>query len=302
MTPIDNLKQISIKEYLERQGYTFTGRRPLFCKSPFSTDSTWSLAYYEATNSFYDWSVGFGGSIIDLVVAMEGTTISGACKILEDSKSLHRVTIDATPVKSKPFEYTQYLTQDPDEVRQITQYARSRKLINGYEACRYPVFHNNKWITVPAIGFLHRDYEGAIVGIKLRSIKDEHGRFSARGKMMFYILEYIDLENFGPPTLYVVEGESNANSLWQYCKEIRKNCIVISFGSVSTLPPTLPNKFNIKDKKLIIDFDGNEELFNQRVALYDKYNLTPIKLFLKKGEDINSLYISDELNLINKLL
>jgi hypothetical protein len=97
----------------------------------------------------------------------------------------------------------------------------------------------------------------------------------------------------------VVEGESNANSLWQYYQDIRKNCVIISFGGVGNLPTTLPSKYdNISDRRLIIDYDGDPELYSKRLEKYKHYDLKPITLLLPKGEDINSLYCKKQMNLI----
>jgi hypothetical protein len=158
------------------------------------------------------------------------------------------------------------------------------------------------------MGFLHQDETGKITGVKFRRIDgvDKYrdvGRYSARGKMGFFILENISTESFGEPTLYVVEGEINAITLWQYCQETDRNAVIISFGGVTSLPDKLPPRYDyIKDRRLIIDFDGDDELFSKRICLYSKYNLKPIKLWLDKGEDINSLYLDGEIKLIERLL
>ncbi len=55
-------------------------------------------------------------------------------------------------------------------------------------------------------------------------------------------------------------------------------------------------------KKLIIDYDGNEELYQQRLKLYEGLGAEPIKLILPKGEDINSLYCKKQMWLIEHML
>ena len=298
---------------MEKRGFSFKYKGDkAFCKSPFSRDTNWSFCVYLSTNSFYDWSQGFGGSILDLVKVMDNLSLADAISFLKEGDfKQYKANYKATKARvTKDFEYTQYLTQDPDEVLSITKYAHSRGILNGYVHGVFHVLEEGQWIRVPSIGFLHRDLTGNICGIKFRKLdetiktdKDNSSRFSARGRMMFYILEHVSTENFGEPTLYVVEGEANANSLWQYCRETNRNCVVISFGGVGNLPKELPEKYQyIKERKLIIDFDGSEELFSKRICLYNNYNLQPLKLILPKKEDINSLYNKGQMKLIESLL
>lgn len=313
-TDFKEIRDLSIREFLISRGIPRNreGAGRVYFKSPFCRDTNFSLCVYMDTNSFYDWSQGFGGSIIDLVMAMDGLTFSDTITYLEGGKfTKYQANYkQSKPVVQKYFEYTRYLTANKDYIKVIKEYAESRCLYNGYEYGVFPTLVNEEWVDNPSVMYLHRDENNAICGAKFRRVydttpsdKDNSPRFSARGRMAFYILENISPDNFGEPTLYVVEGEGNANSLWQYCKDTKRNCVVISFGGVGNLPDHLPNKYlRIKDKKLIIDFDGNQELYEKRIRLYKPYGLVPIKMVLDKGVDINYLYINKKMGLIDKLL
>lgn len=306
---IEELKQISIVDYLRQRGFSFNSKgNKSFCKSPFSRDTNWSFCYYHDTNSFYDWSQGFGGTIIDLVMAMERCSLPQACQHLKQGQFLkYQPDYKASKnvVKSVPFEYSRYLNQDPKEIEAIREYANARGVYNGYVAGVFFSREFDRWVRHPSVMLLHRDESNKICGAKFRKISTtspKEPRFTSRGRMAYYLLEYVDRDNFGEPTLYVVEGEMNANSLWQYLQEQQRNCVVISFGGVSNLPDGLPERFKNLNKKLIIDFDGNEELYLSRLRLYEPYGLEPIRLQLPKGEDINSLYCKKQLSIINHLL
>lgn len=305
-----DIRDLSIRDFLDKRGIPSareSGER-IFFKSPFTKDTNYSLCVYLHTNSFYDWSQGFGGSIIDLVMAMEGLTFSNAITYLQEGtfKKYQPNYKTVKPNTHKYFEYTRYLTTDRAFIDAINDYAYDRRMYNGYECGVFPTLVDKEWVDNPSVMFIHRDENNSICGAKFRRVilpDKETPRFSARGRMAFYILENISPDNFGEPTLYVVEGEGNANSLWQYCKDTKRNCVVISFGGVGNLPKHLPNKYlAIKEKKLIIDFDGNQELYDKRVGLYKPYGLSPIKMVLEKGVDINYLYINKKMNLIDKLL
>lgn len=307
---VKDIKQLSIVDYLGSRGFNIESKGSvLSCKSPFNRDTNWSFVIYPKTNSFYDWSAGFGGSIIDLVMAMENISFKDAVDYLAHGNyPKYQPNYKSSKETTKrQFEYTRYLTTDPDEIKAISAYAQSRKIFGGFE---YGVFHvkvDGSFQRRPAVMFLHRNEANQVVGAKFRDINPNNApnssRFSSRGDSGFYILEYVDIENYGPPTLYIVEGEANANSLWQYCQDIRKNVVVISFGGVGNLPTSLPTKYqSIEDKRLIIDYDGCEEEYSKRVQKYIKYELTPVKLVLNKGIDINRLYIDDDMWLIQNLI
>jgi hypothetical protein len=305
---LNEVKQISILDYLSSRGFNIESKgSKLVCKSPFNRDTNWSCVIYPHTNSFYDWSAGFGGSIIDLVMAMDRCSVKDAIESLAQG-NFQKYTPNyksSKAITKKQFEYTRYLTTDPEEIKAIHAYAQSRKILGGFEYGVFFVHDNGSFQRKPSVMFLHRNAENQVVGAKFRDIcpKDSSNRFSSRGEMQYYILEYVDIENFGPPTLYVVEGEANANSLWQYCQDIRKNAVVISFGGVGNLPASLPTKYlDIKDKRLIIDYDGSEDVYKERIEKYSDYGLNPLKLILDKGRDINSLYINNEMNLIKHLI
>jgi hypothetical protein len=128
-------------------------------------------------------------------------------------------------------------------------------------------------------------------------------RFTSRGRLGWYILENIISGTYELPTLFIAESETSANSLWEHLKTLGKSCVVLSAGSVGATPP-IPVKYSkLVDKRLIIDYDGDEDKYNERLINYKVYeNIKPIKVILPKGEDLNSLYASGKINLINNLL
>ncbi len=315
---IDDKKQaneVSIKEYLETRGLTFerkTGR--YFCSSPFSSDRNYSFVVYP-NNTYFDWSNGFGGDMIDLVMKIEKCNMPEAIKHLV-ADEYEKIKFNYKKYKYdkkiyKSFNINKYINNNKREIKEIKEYAENRGISSGYLPGVFFTKEkgNNKWIRFPSIMYPHLDEDLIVCGAKFRIIhdqpkqkmKDGHdGRFSARGKMSMYILENITDDE---PVLYVVESESSANSLWSYLVIRGKSGIVISFGSVGSIIKKLPKKYeNIITRKLIIDYDGSEELFNKRIKVYDYLEADVIKLELPKGEDINSLWVSNKINFLNKLI
>lgn len=307
---IKEAKETSIRDYLETRGIKteVIGNRAR-ARSPFSRDTNPSFLVYP-NNTFYDWSTGRSGDIIDLVRQLEGCTFTRALEYLRKGQYAKFEPREREETKDvKLFDYKSYITTRPDEVEAIRQYARSRGITQGYENGIFftrEVGGSGKetWIRHPSIGFVHRDKDLQICGIKLRDINPKaQPRFRAKGKLGWHLLESSLPVGYQKETVFVVEGETNANSLREYLSKTVWKVHIISPGAVTaSLGLELPEKYSKLSKKLIIDYDGSEKLYKERLKLYEHLNAEPIKLMLPKGEDINSLYMAGKMYLIDHLL
>ena len=90
---IQNIKQISITDYLQQQGYSparVQGIHFWYC-SPLRNENTPSFKVNTDRNQWYDFGTGEHGDIIDLVCALQHCTISKAIELLGDIKQVaHR--------------------------------------------------------------------------------------------------------------------------------------------------------------------------------------------------------------------
>ena len=90
---IQNIKQISITDYLQQQGYSparVQGIHFWYC-SPLRNESTPSFKVNTERNQWYDFGTGEHGDTIDLVCALQHCTISKAIELLGDIKQVaHR--------------------------------------------------------------------------------------------------------------------------------------------------------------------------------------------------------------------
>lgn len=315
---MDELKQISIKDYLELRGFQMEQHGPKwFCSSPFSRDTNWSFCIYPS-NTYYCWSTGRHGDIINLVSQLENLDFKQSLEHLT-AGNYSRYTLNYSKFKPDEnvyteFDYTKYLTNNEEEKKAIISYGLSRSIYSGYHCGVYFTRNRdsknpNKWIRHPAMMFLHQDVNGNICGAKFRKIYDNNivdggngSRFSARGQLGFYILDTEISEHYNKNRLWLCESETSSNSLWEYLRKRGIPSVVISMGGVSSGYKKLPNKFTDYQINLIIDYDGSEELYQQRLKQYNHLNVKPIKLILPKGEDINSLYNKGEIWKIETLL
>ncbi len=321
---MDEVINISIIDYLNEIGIpTRREGNRAFCSSPFSRDTNWSFCIYPS-NTYFDFANGHGGNIVNLYSRINGVTTAEAFKALKESikyekyKPNYKETKRAQAEIQQPFNYQKYVNTDPEECKQIKAYAASRGISEGFfcgvfferdtESERLPSseLRRVQWVRVPALGFLHVDKDNKPCGAKFRRIDKKEPRFAARGHLAFYILmgNHTELSGLKESVTYVVESESSANSLYEFLKSTGTCHTIISFGGVSNVKTLeqLPNTIPLKNIKLIIDYDGNEELYQERLKLYEGLGAEPIKLILPKGEDINSLYCKNQMWLIEHML
>lgn len=303
-------KNKSIVEYLTIKGtdMQYRGER-VWCSSPFSSDSNWSFVVYP-NNTFYDWSNGKGGDIIDLVSLLENLTIKEAIVSLGGREIPTYEEIPQKKRKIKPFKLTNYLyRRRPQEV---VAYAKERGILN-YTAGKWMLNINKKWIEVPSLLFKHYDENFKIIGAKFRTVEGERERleseygvkipkFNSRGRLGWHILENEVKGSFKKTVLYVMESETSATALYQYFKENKYPAVILCFGGVNNDILPIPEKYKGLKKFLLIDYDGDEEKFKERIENISLKDTDPIKLILKKGEDINSLYCEGEMYKVSYLL
>ena len=312
MVNLKPLRKLSLKDYMEWEGSTFIDAPNYWrTSSPFSSDTTPSFVVYKDNNKFYCFSTGKKGDLFDYVMLAHELTFPDTVEHLEK----YRTTTDAQPFtplsrnyvplsSRKSFDINKYINHNDVEIEQIAEYARSRGIVDGYRPGIVfdPSADYGDFERVPAMLFEHRDESLKICGAKFRRL---HGsRFTARGKLNWYILSNLKVNSsFQKPVLYIMESETSANSLWEYLKHLNKPGVVLCFGGVSSQPPKIPYAYeNIEDRRLIIDYDGDEELYQMRIKRFNELQAKPVKMILDKGEDINSLYADGRVDLIYNLI
>lgn len=300
---IQAAKEVDILDYLGKSGFSFKQKGNIFwCSSPFSSDSDPSFAVYPAKNRFKDYSSGAYGDTIELARELHNLTFPQAVREVLNQTQVkwEKKKYKVFTYKQKQFKLENYITKDKSEVERITKYAVSRGIKEKYELGVYFKEVEGEWVRVPSLLFPHQNENGEIIGAKFRNINvTDKERFSARGKLGFYILDNNVKNTFNPKTLYLVESETSANSLYMYFKEIKHNAMVISYGGVGAVPKSLPFDLPLK---IIIDFDGKELLYLERLERYKHLGGTPIKMILPKGEDLNSLWAKGKINIVANLI
>jgi hypothetical protein len=273
-----------IVSYLQSKGYTVTrvGQRYI-TNSPIKklrygqNDSSPSFVIY-GDGGAKCFSTGWYGDVVSLSREFGEQVPIG----LPEFKPLERIE-----KKPWPGEVPSYHLDITDRERsEIVQYATSRKITRGY----IPAAFIEHKVRYPSLLFVHQNERGEVCGGKFRTISGKR-RFTLRGVNGFYCLE-----NLGPipPTLYLVESETSANSLW----EITTNSVIVSAGGVDNVPDRLPERYQGLPGYVVVDYDGNEALYQKRIKKYNHLGLKPLKLILPKGDDINSLYCKNEEYLI----
>ena len=302
----DKARSVSILSYLHHKGIE-TRQRGIrhWCSSPFSSDSVWSFCVYP-NNSWYDWSTGQGGNIVKLVSLLEGVTPTEAAVILADGQ-FDRVQVDGAVHYHGGSETKHKLVLlnyiEPDS-QLIWRYATSRGF-DIYVPGHWSFDYSGDWVRVPSLLFVHRDKNLNVSGIKLRTvefIREKYQqqystyipKFNSRGELGWFILEnYID-NFYSRPRVYIVESETSALALYHFFHYHNYNAVILSFGGVYNKIPELPERYTGCDKFLVIDYDGDEQLYRQRLERINLPDALPIRLVLPKGRDICSIYSSGD--------
>jgi len=298
---IDRARAVDIIGFLENNGIDVKRRgRSSLCSSPLSSDSDPSFVIYEEKNIFVDYSTGKKGDIIFLAQELLNITFPEAVRVLTgtDLPVWDKEEFKKKMSKRKPFNYDEHLTTDAIEVNAIKSYAESRKISHGYNHGFFYLRNkeNNGFVKQLAMAFPHVDMNGEIIGVKFRNIdRSSLARYRAKGSLMYYYFN-----NWGKHPLFIVEGELNAASLRAYFELAGYQASIVSFGGVGDVPVYLPREYD--DVYIVIDHDGNEKLYQERLKRYEHFNGTPIRLDLDIGEDINSLWVNNEFDYLYQLL
>ena len=153
---IQNIKQISITDYLQQQGYAPARVQGIhyWYYSPLRNESTPSFKVNTERNQWYDFGSGEHGDIIDLVCALHRCTISEAIRLLSGTKQVAHQEFSfggERKISERKLEIlsTQPLS-NPNLLRYLTVRAIPLTVANSY--CSEVLFQNMKR-TYYAIGF-----------------------------------------------------------------------------------------------------------------------------------------------------
>lgn len=249
-------------------------------RSPWNPEEHTPSAYIYSSGVLKCYSTGKSGNIITFSKMFgKDASRSSSAWVPPPSKPKH-------PFKGVIPDYLLALT--PEEAAQVKAYASSRCITRGY-LCGATKFEDVRHLCVV---FPH-EKGGTVVGAKFRSITAKKDKMRLRGVPGAYVLTTPD-----PQFVVVIEGEANANSLWEYYLSIGVGAIVMSMGGVSNIPDKIPYNLPVK---VLIDFDGDEAKYNNAMVAWSRVG-TPVKLRLPKGEDVNSLYCQGKMGLIAHLL
>ena len=99
MTDIQQLKRLSIRDYLSRRGIQPSrgNDRCGFYLSPLRMEHTPSFKVDYAQNLWYDFGTGEGGSIIDLVMRLENCDCPEAIRRLQDGETGQGIPVSLSP-------------------------------------------------------------------------------------------------------------------------------------------------------------------------------------------------------------
>lgn len=153
---IQNIKQISITDYLQQQGYAPARVQGIhyWYYSPLRNEHTPSFKVNTERNQWYDFGSGEHGDIIDLVCALHRCTISEAIRLLSGAKQVAHQEFSFGGKRKFSERKLEILSaqplSNPNLLRYLTARAIPLTVANSY--CSEVLFQNMKR-TYYAIGF-----------------------------------------------------------------------------------------------------------------------------------------------------
>jgi DNA primase len=126
---LELLKSISCVEYLHSKGIEPRNVRGKSYKylSPWRSEAKPSFHAYKNKNTWYDFGSHEGGSVIDLVMRLEGVDFKGACSILSGDFAPKKETIwDKMPTKEPEEQAIKVLYSEKITSSYLTRYLEGR--------------------------------------------------------------------------------------------------------------------------------------------------------------------------------
>jgi len=118
-------KEISIIDYLASAGVSYARKKNenYFYSSPLRPESNASFKVNSLKNLWFDYGLGVGGSLIDLICKLENTNIVGALNLLEKT-TIKQIEKQPAKTPEKPIEYKVVRLTNEN----LLKYAHQRKI------------------------------------------------------------------------------------------------------------------------------------------------------------------------------
>ncbi len=232
-------EKISIAEYLQSNGYQPVKQRNVsfWYLSPFRNEKTASFVVNVEKNTFKDWGSGERGTIIDLVMQLNTTNVSGALKILEKYVP--------APENSKVFSFPKQIELIPDKIISGTFNRTFHSMIVMYLASRKineTVWRNCEFL----FEYSYRNSKYSGFPFKNLAWKNDKGGYELRGGRFKSCLLYKDITTI-PGTsdhLNIFEGffdYLSALTFYQKEKLAGTSIVLNSVALVKKILPLLPD-------------------------------------------------------------
>lgn len=258
MEASDIIAAVDMGEYLSQYMDFEQKGRELWSRSCFTTERTPSFSYDPAKRYFYDFSAGFGGNLVDFVMAKEKCSVAQAIRIL---KNYANITDDSEAVPS----------QKVSMVSVAKRYRRSTRPPPKCTAKILPDDYMDRYEFRTDKLKIWNDE-----GIPFEVMRDYGVRYDAFDDRIVYPVRNMDGK------IFCVSGRTCDPDY--KAKKIRKYTYTSPIGSLPTLYGYWENKTTILSSREALVFEGCKSVlkavsygFNNGIALLTSH-LSPFQL------------------------
>jgi DNA primase len=273
LADLDQLKQKSIVDYLKSIGAKHKGRldkRLVYFYSPLHPDSDPSFVVYTKNNSWYDWGMGVGGSIIDLVQQTEKLSFVEALRYLEGDNTPRYTPTPQVEEKDAIEVLEEHEIRNRDCIDSITSRKLDLSLVRMYVKEAVIRFNNSNTI-IPVLSF-QNDKGG-------RELRTKFKKYSTTPK--YYTTIQGEQNAFN-----VFEGWTDFIACLQYYKTNALKNETIVLNSVSFCV-SLHQKNLFKDKRVNLFLDNDEAGDKATSFLSEHFNTIDHRNIYEGYEDFN---------------
>ncbi|MBT3383127.1 MAG: mobilization protein [Prolixibacteraceae bacterium] len=272
-------KKISIIGYLASVGINpeKVKNGAAWYNSPFRTESTPSFKVDRNLNLWYDFGIGTGGNVLNLVMNLNSTDVAGALLVLQKPE-YSKITFSFSEQQKPELSNIQIKHTQPLQNRALLQYLASRG-ISQFKAVN---FVSEAYYQVNRKQYFSLAFKNDCGGYELRN---KYFKGSTSPKAITTI-------KGSPESVNIFEGWIDFLSALEYYKTSKPASTCIILNSTNNLDTVIGTLQNYRQINLFLDNDPTGELATEKIKSIHPNTKDYSKIIYKNHNDFNQYLLT----------